>query len=201
MSDLDYLRLIGMLGSGCQAAGEVHGIRRESIADLQQRLGQQFHAIVVVRDPVPRLLSFMSLGEYFNFSPWENLDYLKTLEGFQRVQHLITDRRREYFAHGINLLNAVIVEQKLGLIFRTEDFTAEPKSLAALFQTVTGGTVSIAQDQAAQLIKRTPSNAHMRNDGSTRQPLEPWQLQIFRSMLLNEAKQIYGQLGYTNLPL
>jgi hypothetical protein len=199
LGDLDYLRLIGMLGSGCLAAGEVHGIRREGIAGLKQRLGEQFRAIVVVRDPVPRLLSFVSLGRYFSFSPWEDLAYLRGLEGFRRVLHVITDRQREYFAHGVNLLNVVIAEDKIAPIFRMEDFTAKPNALRELFCEVTGGAVSIDLDQAAQMITRSPSNAHARREGGPSEGLEAWQKEILRAMLLEEAKTIYERLGYTDL--
>src|SRR5208282_3966858 len=76
LNGADYLRLIGVLGAGNKAAGDVHGISRHDVPAIREALGDRFRAIVLTRDPLHRLAS--QLAVFSRDAPTQhwNVDYL-----------------------------------------------------------------------------------------------------------------------------
>src|SRR5262249_28982767 len=156
LTDVQVLNVLRLLGRGYALVGDVHGINRWSVPELKETFGDSFQAAAVIRDPVKRLLSQISLFEHGNYSEkgWGDLDYLRHLPGFERVYRYYPDRKKRFFMHAANLLNAVLEERQHCLLFRMEDLTTRPESLCELVRHLSGGKLAVAPAWAEQILAR-----------------------------------------------
>lgn len=193
LDGVEYLKLIGMLGSGHLAAGDVHGVSRHHIPSIADAFGDRFRAAVLVRDPVPRLRSQMGLFERFgDAGPWD-VDYLA--DKFPTIDGLLPSGRYEewLFVHGANMLNAIVEEAKIGPIFRSEDLTTSTRSLSALVRHLTNEVVRPPRRWAKDAIARGKTNQHAHRLSV---PFRMWQLEVLEQVVDFRARELYQDLGY-----
>lgn len=189
-----YLRLIGVSGCSYKACGDVHGISRESIPELREKLGERFNCAIVVREPLPRLRSQIAL---FQMSPvtnaW-NVDYVQTFidQGVCLPQDNINNR---LFLHGVNMLNSIIQEEPIAPIWRAEDLTSNAAMLARFVEELTRGHVYAQLEWAERAIYRPATNRHSGSNVAAHL-FEPWQIDAIRKIVKPRAWRIYETLGY-----
>lgn len=193
LSGLRYLQIIGMLGHSAALAGDVHGISRYDIPAIREFFGDQFNAVVLVRDPLARLRSVLALNERYEPTLNTNTSYLDAQ--LPRALALLPTGRSEerMFVHSANLLNAVIDEQAVGPIFRMEDVVSRPESLFHLVEVLSAGAVRAPERWGASSMSRGATNCHKRADSRA---FCDWQMQVLRSTIRPEATHIYQELGY-----
>ena len=189
-----YLRVLSTSGRGYKACGDVHGISRDQIADLREKLGGYFNCAIVVREPLPRLRSQLALFEGSEFKVGWNVDYVQRFidAGVRLPEDNILNR---LFLHGVNMLNSVIEEDTVASIWRTEDLTGDPVKLMAFVDELTGGNVEAGGEWARQAVGRPRSNVHGGSPDAAR-PFEPWQMEAINRVVEPAAWDIYERLGY-----
>jgi hypothetical protein len=191
---LDYIRIVGLQGHAHKLAGEVHGLSRHHIPEVQQALGDQFRAAVVVREPLPRLRSQLALMEYFADLPgaWDvdQLNGLSAVLGYDVAKLPYQTKLR---IHAANMLNAIVEEVNVGPVFRIEDVGSNAQSLAHLVDFISGGEI-IATSGWLDLALRLPrvnSHAARLTSQITEQDLD-----FVRKIVRPEAWALYRDLGY-----
>lgn len=186
-----YLRTIGALGHSVVAAGDVHGVSRHQIPTLRTQLGDQFRAAILVREPLSRLRSQLVMFQrYAPFGFWDvsYIDPHLTAAGFDVAQLSYSQR---LFAHGANLLNAILDEQELAPVYRAEDITASRTALLDFADYLTGETIERIPAWAESAIARGAVNARAKSA-----EFSEWETHIIRAIVKPEAWQAYQALGY-----
>ena len=190
-----YLRVVSTSGRGYKACGDVHGISRDQIADLREKLGRSFNCAIVVREPLPRLRSQLALFEESAFRVAWNVDYVQQFidAGVRLPEDNILNR---LFLHGVNMLNSVIQEDTVASIWRSEDLTSDPARLTEFIEELTGGNVEVEAEWASRAVRRPRSNVHGASADAPR-PFEPWQMEAIKGVVDPAAWSIYERLGYS----
>ena len=107
------------------------------ISKVKEAFGDRFNAVIVVREPVARLRSQMALyGEFRGLDGWD-LGYVQTLIESKNI--IANSEESRMFVHAANMLNAVTEEISRGTIYKAEDLTTDPNTLAALIAEISGG--------------------------------------------------------------
>ena len=177
----EYLRVIGVSGRGYRACGDVHGISRESIPDLREKLGLSFNCAILVREPLPRLRSQMALFESSSLKIAWNVDYVqKFVDQSVRLPQDNIDNR--LFLHGVNMLNSIIAEKLVAPIWRSEDLTSNVADLVRFVEELTRGEVQAEPEWAERAVRRAPSNRHTGENAPPRQ-FEPWQIDAINKIV------------------
>ena len=183
-----YLRVIGISGSSYRACGDVHGVSRDAIPELREKLGARFNCAVVVREPMPRLRSQIALFETSPVKTGWNVDYVqKFIDHGVRLPEDNLDNR--LFLHGVNMLNSIIQEEPIAPIWRSEDLTTDAATLGRFVEELTKGYVEVELEWAQRAVRRPPSNVHRRPSGKPRL-FEPWQLDAIKKVVEPRAWQI-----------
>ncbi len=194
LDGLDYLRVIGSQGSAHIAAGDVHGVSRTTVPEISGLLNGDFSCAVLVREPISRLYSQLALFEKFKqFESW-NIDYLDEV-----IEQKLTLPDRSYgtrlFVHGVSMLNAILEEQEIAPIYRSEDLTTDSEKLCRFVSHITSGKVNADIDWAIACISRGKTNSHIAGQKQKR-ALESWQIDVIRAIVEPQAWDIYSSLGY-----
>jgi len=190
----EYLRILGCESPSSRACGDVHGVSRETIPDLRNKLGNGFNCAVLVREPLPRLRSQMA-----HFANWPvksawNVDYVQKFveKGVRLPQDNIINR---LFLHGVNMLNNIVLEEPVAPLWRSEELTSSATALARFIEELTRGNVSPERGWAERAVSRPASNRHSQPTAVTEQ-FEPWQMEAIKRIITPQAWQIYERLGY-----
>lgn len=188
----DYLRLIAVLGAGNQAAGDVHGISRHDVPVIREALGDRFRAIVLVRDPLHRLVSQLALFSRYAHDQYWDVGYLS--DKFPHIQRLLpTGAYEEWlFVHGANMLNAIVDEVRVSRVVRMEDLTTDPASLVELVSYLTDNTVKASEAWAHTAIALGATNRH----AIAERHLLDWQRRALVEVIDKAALECYRGLGY-----
>jgi len=197
LADLDSLNLIQYLARGYAVAGDVHGIDIGSVPQLQDYFGERFRAAAVIREPVQRLLSQISLFERQNYSDrvWNDVDRVRDLPGFRRVAQYYPDRQKRFFMYAADKLNSILREQQYCPVFRMEDLTTSPEALCQLVRWLAGGRFAVDSTWAREMVARPAVNRH--RHGAFQPTLsEPWQFEVLDALVRPEAREAYRQHGY-----
>jgi hypothetical protein len=189
-----YLRILGCASPASRACGDVHGVSRESIADLRAKLGEHFNCAILVREPLPRLRSQMALFESWPVKSAWNVEYVQKFidQGVRLPQDNIINR---LFLHGVNMLNNISQEEPVAPIWRAEDLTSNAVILTRFIEELTRGRVEVEPQWAERVVRRPASNQHGAADARPRQ-LEPWQIDAINKVVEPRAWRSYEKLGY-----
>jgi hypothetical protein len=194
LDDVTYLQILASQADVYRAGGDVHGIKGANIPWLRQVFGQRLQAVVVVRDPAPRLYSQLALFARAQGLPlWDTSEARQLIE--QHGLRLPTGTYdEELFVLGVHRLNAIVEEQEVGTVYRCEDLTANPEILGYCIEEITRGVISPTQDWLEWAVGCGPINAHRSEMQSP--PLAEWQLAIIHKLVTPQAWALYTQLGY-----
>jgi hypothetical protein len=195
LDGLPYLRVIGSQGHGNLAAGGVHGLGREHVPELRRALGEKFNAAVVVREPIARIHSQLALFEEFSaYNAWD-LNYVEGVISASGVTLPADNYSHRYFVHAVNMLNAILDEQPVGKIYRSEDLTGSPKALGGFVEELTRGKVSPDAGYLQAAIGCKKVNVHAGN--KSRRPLSDWQTDVVKKVVNPKSWDAYEALGYS----
>jgi hypothetical protein len=198
IDDVQVLSAVERMGGGLRLAGEVHGLARTSVPRLQAKFGKRFRCAGLVRSPAPRLRSQLALFATHNYSPraWPNMEYVDRLPGFARVAGMVRSYEQLMFVHAVNMLNAVIEEQKLFPLYRLEDLSANAAALSGFIDHISGGCIEADEMYLTWAQSLGAPNSHVSMAGKAPRPFEDWQLDVIRAILHPEAIEAYQDLGY-----
>ena len=194
IDDLTYMKVIASQGHAHKAAGDIHGIDRYNIQAIRNAFGNRFNAVVVVRDPEPRLLSQLSLFErYKSLKIWDT-SFAKHLIGTYDLRLPSGTYEEELFVHGANMLNAIVDEQDVGSIYRCEDLTSHAETLGVFIEELTRGEVMPTREWLRLAVQRGKINKHHTD---TKTPtFTDWQIEVMHKIVTPMAWDHYLQLGY-----
>jgi hypothetical protein len=198
VSGLQYMQIVGIEACAAALAGDVHGVSRFDIPAIQNFFGEKFRAAVLVRDPLPRLISQLALFEQQRMQRYADVHLIDTKYIDELFPDIVeglptgSDEERA-FVHAANMLNAIIDEAELAPVFRMEDLVGDPNRLCELVKHLSAGEIVPPPEWAAAATQRAPVNRHRAHDA---QSLEGWQLEILRDVVRTEARAAYERLGY-----
>lgn len=167
---------------------------RALIPECRRIFGKQFNAAVVVREPLSRIRSQISLHRDFEGVQTLDLHYLDAI--LERTGLLIEpgDYQSRLFVHAANMLNAVLDEREVGKIYRSEDLTSDTEVLGEFVEEITRGKVSPDSEWLKVALETKKVNVH-----AGRYPLrelDDWQIDVIRKVVDPRAWDIYESLGY-----
>jgi hypothetical protein len=195
MDSLQYFRVLSLIGWGYTAVGDVHGLPRMEISKVKEAFGHRFNAVIVVREPVARLRSQMALhGEFQGLDGWD-LSHVQTLIESKNI--VANSEESRMFVHAVNMLNAVTEEISQGTIYKAEDLTTNPNTLAALIAEISGGQIGTNREWLDTCLELRKVNAHVKPEASA---LTDWQADVVRAVVRPESWKIYEELGYVTPP-
>jgi hypothetical protein len=198
LDGVEYMRIVGSQGYAHVAAGDVHGVSRQHIPQLRRAFGEKFNSAVVVREPLPRLLSQLALFERFEqFQSWD-LGYVSSIIENKRIALPDHTYRSRFFVHAANMLNAILEEPDAGRIFRSEDLTQSPAVLREFIEELTRGKISPATEWLESALRTGRLNAHSRPGHDPK--FADWQLEVIHKVVEPRSWEIYSQLGYSLQP-
>jgi hypothetical protein len=193
LSGLEYLQILGMLGSATEIAGDVHGVSRGDIPEIVDFFGDQFSAAVLVREPLARIYSQLALFERYASVQQIDTRYLdEMLPDALGLLPAGSDGER-VFVHGANMLNSIMEELTIGPIFRMEDVVSRPEVLIELVGVLSRGKVDPPKHWAFSAVSKKAVNTHSSKE---RRPLKSWQTEVLRAVVRDDAVAAYEKLGY-----
>lgn len=198
--DADYMMALACQGYAHRLAGDVHGISRHSIPTIKNRLGDRFRAVVVVRDPMKRLLSA------YHHLKWRKDRGVHDVNGAEYAAHLarrysITvdqeDVDKLLFVEAANMLNAVIDERTVGPIFRIEDLLGIPNVMRAFVDEISAGEVQATEDWIRYVYNLPAINPHANKNSTLHQIQNDADfIEIAKRVVEPQAWMLYQSLGY-----
>jgi hypothetical protein len=194
VGSIQYLTLLSNLGEGYIAVGDVHGFSASEISKLREAFGSRFNAVIVVREPIARLRSTLALYEHRRLEAPE-FRYAETLIEHKNIH--AKSEESKMFVHAADMLNVVIEEISQGTIYKAEDLTTKPSTLAALTAEITGGQIGMNQEWLKTCGGLKKVNAHARDEAAA---LNGWQVDVMRRVVRPESWRIYQELGYVTPP-
>ena len=199
LDGLEYMQLVWALGRGGKVMGDVMGVSRHHVPKLRQLFAKNFNAVVVVRDPIPRLVSQLAL--FNNFSHlrgglWPGMSYIDSVLESHGIALPTPDVNEQHrlFAHGVNMLNAITEEKDVGTVYRCEDLTTNAPRFRLFVEELTGGEVPIDEAWVRKSVSRPKTNSH--KDKGAEVKFNDWQLDVIRKVVKPEAWRLYEGLGY-----
>lgn len=189
---LEYLRIIAKSTSGYKAAGDVHGISPYDVPGIRQLLGNKFNAVVVIREPIPRLKSTLSLFQRFEKRQMYNVDYVDDIIKNKNLTLPRNDYGDKLFVHGVNMLNAVIQESNVGKIYRSEDLTTNKSILNEFIEEITRGKIKTDSELLSNMLKIDRVNKHVKEEIQ----FDDWQIDVIKLVVSDESWELYSKAGY-----
>jgi hypothetical protein len=191
---LPYIQILARLGHTAKAAGDVHGIARNQIRPIQEHYGDAFRCAVLVRDPLPRLMSHLALASQYPEPRriYGDLSYLN--DRFPTIVKQLPggDYQGLIFLHAANLLNAIVDEVSVGPIWRMEDLTSNPTGLIGAADYLTSNSVAAPTDWARKWTEGRKLNRH----AATAIDFNSWQRRVLASAVHPDAVAAYRAIGY-----
>jgi len=189
---LEYLSMIARGTVGYKAAGDVHGISPYDIPGIRQLLGDKFNAAVVIREPIPRLKSTLSLFQRFEKRQMYNVDYVDDIIKNNNLTLPHNDYGDKLFVHGVNMLNSIVEETNVGKIYRSEDLTTNKSTLFEFIEEITRGKIKTEPELLSNMLKIDRINKHVQNEIQ----FEDWQIDVIKSVVSDKAWELYSKCGY-----
>jgi hypothetical protein len=194
----EYLTVVGCQGCTHTAAGDVHGVSRHTVPEIKAEFGEQFSCAVVVREPISRLHSQLSLFKKRQHLRSWNLDYLE--DTIKKLALPNDSYPTHLFVHGANMLNAIVEEHLIAPVYRSEDLTSNPEILCKFVDHITNGKIEADLPWATTSVSREKLNAHSESAVRSLNPessnLEDWQMETIRKVVLPQAWELYQKLNY-----
>jgi hypothetical protein len=183
-------------GAGAhKVVGDVHGVPGSEISALGEAFGPHFSAAVLVREPLPRLIS--EIAHFATFAKTGlsmDVSYIeRVIEKAGLVLPASDPKWSRLFVHGVNMLNAIIDEREVGPIYRVEDLTGDPGTLGELIRHISGGRIDPDPAWVAKTLELERVNVHRQPKDSE---LSAWQIEVIQKVVKPEAWECYEQLGY-----
>jgi hypothetical protein len=191
---VDYLRIIGAQGYSHALAGEIHGTGRDKIPELVATFGDRFRAAVVIREPVPRLMSQLALMNFYRDYQKLDIDYVAAYSDLLGADVAAFSYDRKLRLHAINMLNAVVDEVKVGPVFRIEDLGRSAAIFTEFLAGVSAGTVLPYPGWLDGVFALPRSNSHVRRQPIT---LTDDDRHALRRLVREESWALYEKFGYT----
>jgi hypothetical protein len=199
LDGLPYMRVIGHQGQNHVAAGDVHGVSRNYIPELRRCLADRFNAVVVVREPISRIHSQLALfANLERYQTWD-LGYVDGVISRAGITLPANNYRCRFFVHAANMLNAILEEQDVGRVYRSEDLTQRPEELGDLVEEITRGKVSPSEGWLRSAIEMPRVNVHA--DPHRDPQFEDWQVDVIRRVVDPRSWEIYEALAYPSWEL
>lgn len=190
---LEYFQVISKLAYVYKAVGDIHGLSRHHVPELRRVLGDKFNAVVVVREPMPRLKSQLSMFHKDQKHKFWNIDYIDDVIKNQGITLPNDDYEHKLFVHGVNMLNAITEEVNVGKIFRSEDLTTDPSILGEFIEEISCRKVTTENELLSKMIKIDRVNVHT----SKEIEFEDWQIDIIKKVVDQTSWELYSKLGYS----
>jgi hypothetical protein len=194
MDSIQYLTFLSNLGDGYIAVGDVHGLSTTEVSKVRGTFGSRFNAVIVVREPIARLRSTLALYRHRRLEAPE-FSHAESLIAHKNIR--AKSEESKMFVHAVDMLNVVMEENSSGTIFKAEDLTANPNTLAALTAEITGGQIGMNQEWLKTCIGLKKVNAHAEGEAAG---LNEWQVDVMRKVVRPETWRIYQELGYVPPP-
>ena len=187
---LQYMRFFRWL-SGYRAAGDIHGVAAHTVPEIRRSLSDKFGCGILVREPVARLHSALSLFSQRSHTRAWNVDYVhRFLDNGVNIPKDIYENR--LVLHGINSLNNIETENKIAPVWRQEDLTSDAVVLARFVYDLTGIEIAADSDWIRAAIGMPRVNAHAQSPAK----FEDWVLEAMRKIVRPRAWELYAELGY-----
>lgn len=189
----EYLRVLESIGAGHRAIGEVHGVSRESVAELRAHYGPRFSTAILVRDPLPRLRSQVALSRKLQSGDaWDKPYYDSVAQnaGLDPAQLSYEDST---VVHAADQLNRILEERQFGPVFTLESLTQSRTRLSELLLHLTRGCAAPTREWLDHVGSLPAQNQH-RAEASAQ--LTDRELRIADRIFRPEARECYRQLGY-----
>ncbi len=193
LDGLSYILTLGSQGFAHKCSGDVHGVSRNQIPALRKILRDRFEAVVLVREPMARICSQLSLVES-RWNPAWDLSYLDALIESLGLGDLSFKQR--LFLHSCNMLNAIIEEKSVGSIYRLEDLSGNVETLERFVNEISQGSVEAGPSWLESALSLPRICAH--NAGSRRM-LSAEEQELMQKVLKPEARAAYQDLGYRSV--
>lgn len=192
----EYLTAIRELGSSYAAAGDVHGVDLRAVGAARETFEDRFACAIVVREPIARLFSQIALFKSNLHTRAWNVDYVQ-----QFIDHgvilPVDNYENRLTLHGISMLNSIVTEQATARVWRCEDLTTQPETLAEFVSEITGGSVSVDPGWARVTVALPAVFQHAKGGQAPRDRQPPdWQIDAIRKIVSPQAWDLYAQLGY-----
>jgi len=189
---LEYLYLIARSAFAYKVIGDVHGISRYDIPEIRKLLDKRFNAVVVVREPLPRLKSTLSHLRLNMKYPLYNVDYVNDIIKNKKLILPHNDYGDRLFVHGVNMLNAIVEENNVGKIYRSEDLTTNKSILFEFIEEITGGKIKTDSELLSNMLKIDKVNKHVKEEIQ----FDDWQIDVIKSVVSDKAWELYSKCGY-----
>lgn len=199
VDDATYMQIIAATGDGYRLAGDCHGIAPRSITKIKDKWKDSFKSAVVVRHPVPRVLSLWNLANKAGFHHYKlDYDYIRSVT--PRALTWVKTEEHLFFVHSVRMNDNITLEREIGPTFRMEDLTSNQGEVRRLLRYLSGDELDYAEGLLDQVFfEKVISH---RGDKAPNDPaavfdmLPDWQKQIFSSVLKPKTRRIYEDLGY-----
>jgi len=190
---LEYFQIISKLAHVYKAVGDIHGLSRHHVPELRRVLGDKFNAVVVVREPLPRLKSQLSF--FHERQKYQNLDinYIDDIIKNKGITLPKYDYEHKLFVHGVNMLNAITEEVNVGKIFRSEDLTTNPSILGEFIEEISCRKVTTENELLSKMVKIDRVNRHK----SKEIEFDDWQIEVIKTVVDQTSWELYSKLGYS----
>jgi hypothetical protein len=200
-----YMEILRRAGRGYRLAGDCHGIAARSIPAIRETFGDQFRSAVVTRHPIPRIVSYLSLSQKVGRDSYlkNPITHMRVKMSFEpQLRRLLNTRERRLFAYqAMPFVNFIKNQVEAGPVFTMEALTKNFEEVNKLVNFLSNGELEFTLEMLAPIFD-TPVVAHRKKKAGPRDPEEifaswpEWQRELFRTLLLPEAKQLYQDLGY-----
>lgn len=199
IDEMTYMEFVARVGRIYQAAGDCHAVSADSIPKLKKRWGECFRAAVVVRHPVPRILSMWNLAKRAGIDSYE-LDYRFLRSVAPPALDWLKTKEHLFFLHTSRMANNILKEVEVGPVFKMEALTADPNQVRTLLHHLTGSELDFHAAMLDSLFgQRLVSHSnldHPQKPETAFTQLAEWQQDIFRAAFDPKARAIYERLGY-----
>ena len=198
LDDVQVLSAVERMGAGLRLAGEVHGLARTSVPQLQgqvrqtlslRRTGARAGAAAAVAACTVRHAQLLAEGVAQH-------GVCRLPGGLPRVAGQVRSYERLMFVHAVNMLNAVLEEQELFPLYRLEDLSTNPTALHGFIDHLSGGCIDVDDAFLAWAQKSGIAEFACGARWQGPRPFEDWQLDVIRAILRPEAVEAYQGLGY-----
>lgn len=186
-----YMKMLSHMGYHYPIIGDVHGVMLGELPSLYEQFGDRLRSAVVVREPIARFRSQLSLFHEYEFDHWGDLSYLRPMLDKKGVEFDTLNASQKHYLHGANLLNNIVEETEVGPIFRMEDLTTNTESLLELANHVAHRELDFAETWSQNAIQVPRLNRHKSPAVDERLARES-----ARICVKPEAWNLYAKLGY-----
>jgi len=189
---LEYLRNIFLQSTGYSLGGDIHGIPLRDVQNLKLILKDYFNAVVIVREPIARLKSQLSL--YRSFGDVRAYDATQGEAIILNKKIVLPEKsyQNKLFVQGVNLLNSIKKETEFGKIFRAEDLTINESSLDSLIKEISNNTLEVHIEWLSQVLKTKRINKHKVKEFE----FKDWEIEVIKSLVDKKSWELYSKLGY-----